>query len=131
MTDTKTFTVDKLRAFEKRFAKERARIGWPRCVNSQVSVITKKKRDKWSPELWEKVLAHLETVSPAPKSTDEDNERAAEFFAEGNVDGLEKEIVDAGYRALAKKCHPDAGGTDEQMRDLNKAVGKLRSRRAA
>lgn len=36
-------------------------------------------------------------------------------------------VIDAAYRALSKKWHPDAGGTNERMRDLNLAYERLRA----
>jgi hypothetical protein len=39
---------------------------------------------------------------------------------------VEDEIVAAGYRALAKERHPDAGGTQEDMAKLNEAAELLR-----
>jgi Putative quorum-sensing-regulated virulence factor len=41
---------------------------------------------------------------------------------------LASEIVTAGFKTLAKKLHPDAGGNHEQMLALNNAVEWLRSR---
>jgi hypothetical protein len=35
-------------------------------------------------------------------------------------------LVTAGYRALARRAHPDAGGDDATMRDVNAAVEVLR-----
>jgi len=37
-----------------------------------------------------------------------------------------KSIIDAGYRALALKYHPDKGGSTTQMQDLNNSVEWLR-----
>ena len=38
------------------------------------------------------------------------------------------DLIEAGYRALAKKYHPDTGGTDEQFRLLKDAKALLESR---
>jgi len=38
-----------------------------------------------------------------------------------------EELVTAGYRALAKRLHPDHGGTVDAMTELNEAVAALRS----
>ena len=38
-----------------------------------------------------------------------------------------KEIVEAGYRSLAMKYHPDRGGSTEKMRDLNLEIARWRS----
>lgn len=34
---------------------------------------------------------------------------------------LEKPVIEARYKELAKKCHPDAGGSQEAMAELNRA----------
>lgn len=36
-------------------------------------------------------------------------------------DGADRESVEAMYRAKARKCHPDVGGSAEDMADLNRA----------
>lgn len=36
------------------------------------------------------------------------------------------EVVNAGYKTLAMKYHPDKGGTNEQMKSLNNSVECLR-----
>lgn len=36
------------------------------------------------------------------------------------------EIINAGYKTLAMKYHPDVGGTNEQMKTLNASVEALR-----
>jgi hypothetical protein len=38
-----------------------------------------------------------------------------------------QEIVEAGYRALAMKYHPDHGGDSEKMRDLNLEIARWRA----
>lgn len=40
---------------------------------------------------------------------------------------LAYDIIKAGYKALAKKLHPDAGGSDEDMKLLNHTYDKLKS----
>jgi hypothetical protein len=40
---------------------------------------------------------------------------------------VEKSIISAGYRQLAKKAHPDAGGSDKAMIALNSARDRLLS----
>ena len=42
-----------------------------------------------------------------------------------------QELIECGYRALARKLHPDAGGTTESMQELNAAVTWLREKAAA
>lgn len=37
-----------------------------------------------------------------------------------------KAVVDAAYKALAKVRHPDAGGTEEAMKELNQAYNSIR-----
>lgn len=39
-----------------------------------------------------------------------------------------KTVVDAAYKALAKVRHPDAGGTEEAMKELNQAYDSVRHR---
>jgi hypothetical protein len=39
----------------------------------------------------------------------------------------ERKIIEAGYRDLAKRCHPDKGGAPEDMAALNAAVSNLRA----
>lgn len=36
-----------------------------------------------------------------------------------------REIVDAAYRALAKSAHPDAGGSEDAMKELNDARDRV------
>ena len=46
--------------------------------------------------------------------------------------GAEPEVIRAAYRALAQKHHPDAGGTQERMAELNHAwavLGEPQARR--
>ncbi len=39
--------------------------------------------------------------------------------------------IKAAYRRLARRCHPDAGGTTEQMVELNKAYKEASNARSA
>ena len=39
---------------------------------------------------------------------------------------LFREVLNAGYRALALRCHPDQGGDSEKMRRLNQAIERWR-----
>ena len=41
---------------------------------------------------------------------------------------LAERMVTAGYLALAKEMHPYAGGTNDDMAELNKVVAALRAR---
>jgi hypothetical protein len=37
------------------------------------------------------------------------------------------EVAEAAYRALAKSAHPDAGGSEERMKELNEAITAVRA----
>lgn len=37
-----------------------------------------------------------------------------------------KEVAEAAYKALARTYHPDAGGTQEKMTELNEAINEIR-----
>ena len=39
------------------------------------------------------------------------------------------EVLEAAYRALAKKLHPDAGGSEAGMKDLNEAMERIKQER--
>lgn len=43
------------------------------------------------------------------------------------VQTWERKIIEAGYRQLAKRNHPDKGGSPETMAALNSAVKNLRA----
>jgi hypothetical protein len=43
-------------------------------------------------------------------------------------DPITRELIEAGYRALAKKCHPDCGGDVGKMQQLNAAMERLRDK---
>jgi len=36
------------------------------------------------------------------------------------------EVAEAAYRALARQRHPDAGGSNEAMQELNHAIEEIR-----
>ena len=38
---------------------------------------------------------------------------------------LAQDLIDAGYKRLAKELHPDAGGTEQDMARLNGARARL------
>lgn len=42
-----------------------------------------------------------------------------------------KEVIEAAHRALARKFHPDVGGSEEKMKALNKAREELTARNVA
>ena len=44
---------------------------------------------------------------------------------------LVKQIVDAGYRTIASRIHPDMGGSTAEMQRLNTIVSSLRSQLAS
>jgi hypothetical protein len=48
-----------------------------------------------------------------------------EAAAEATLPWVQR-VVESGYRALASRHHPDHGGTDAEMRELNSAVAALR-----
>lgn len=41
------------------------------------------------------------------------------------------EDIEAVYRSKARRAHPDAGGSDAQMKELNEAIKKIRDQRNA
>lgn len=43
-------------------------------------------------------------------------------------DAITRELVEAGYRALAKKFHPDLGGDLQKMQELNRVMEKIRQK---
>ncbi len=45
-----------------------------------------------------------------------------------NAPTLAEEIIEVGYKTLAGRLHPDHGGSEEQMKELNAAVEWLRGR---
>lgn len=47
----------------------------------------------------------------------------------GVPEGLPITVYEAMYKDLAKKNHPDAGGSDEDMKQLNKAIEAIRKER--
>lgn len=47
----------------------------------------------------------------------------------GLLENVELEVVDAAYRALAKKYHPDKGGDTETMKRINLAYQQIRGMR--
>lgn len=40
-----------------------------------------------------------------------------------------REIAEAAYKALSKRAHPDAGGSEEAMEELNVAIARVRDER--
>jgi N-glycosylase/DNA lyase len=44
---------------------------------------------------------------------------------EANLSDVEK-IITAGYRQMARQCHPDVGGDTKRMQEINAAMERLR-----
>ena len=47
----------------------------------------------------------------------------------GLADDAPKFVVEAAYRAMAKKHHPDSGGDVDSMKDVNAAFEEIKARR--
>jgi hypothetical protein len=92
---------------------------------------------------WNEALNELlsKRASPAASEAEsqrrrEARQRAAEIWRQAEQREAERrerqkvreEIIRAGHRALAKKHHPDIGGSTEQMTELNRARDYLLSR---
>lgn len=45
----------------------------------------------------------------------------------GIIEGSPLEVAEAAYKVRARKAHPDAGGSEEQMKALNKAIEEIRN----
>jgi curved DNA-binding protein CbpA len=58
-----------------------------------------------------------------------DARAAHDFFSSHGIDArrADPEVLNAAYRALAKKLHPDRGGSSETMKDLNRAYDVLKA----
>jgi curved DNA-binding protein CbpA len=58
-----------------------------------------------------------------------DARAAHDFFSSHGIDArrADPEVLNAAYRALAKKLHPDRGGSSEAMKDLNRAYDVLKA----
>ena len=54
----------------------------------------------------------------------EEEQRRRELLREAELPMVEK-VIKAGYRALAQKYHPDHGGDEVAMRQLNAAMAQL------
>jgi hypothetical protein len=65
--------------------------------------------------------------SPAQKRRRQQAELAAQVAHEAAVDRLCNDIINAGFRVLAQRLHPDKGGTDEVMSMLVEARRRLRN----
>jgi curved DNA-binding protein CbpA len=62
------------------------------------------------------------TALPAPKNPNE---------VLGVRSGASRAEIEAAYREKAKRAHPDAGGSEAAMAELNSARDQLRERAAA
>jgi hypothetical protein len=52
---------------------------------------------------------------------------ASDEIALNLIDEIALKMIDAGYRKLAEKAHPDKGGSHDDMLQLNRVRGLLRS----
>jgi hypothetical protein len=82
-----------------------------------------------------KEIEHAKGVAcsvPRPPPTLEDERRLGAFLEESErrrkLRNPLGRMLDAGYRDLAKKVHPDAGGTKEDMQTLNAVRREVRRR---
>ncbi len=66
----------------------------------------------------------IESASQTIEDCDHELQRRQQI-EESNLT-WEQRIVEAGYRSLAKKHHPDHGGSVEEMQQVNNAVESLR-----
>jgi len=81
-------------------------------------------------------VSHLKArVGLEGRLTEKDRARLGGWFSppappiENGLDlKLVHKIVSAGVRVLARKAHPDAGGSNERMSKLNTAAEEIRSR---
>jgi len=81
----------------------------------------------------EAALAGAAGMLPPPGASPVAVERAPEpwFTVLGVLPEAPIEVAEAAYRALAKKAHPDAGGSSEAMGRLSRAIEEARARGAA
>jgi hypothetical protein len=61
------------------------------------------------------------------KRFDDEDYSRADAFTSGEATLL-RQILEAGYRTLSLRMHPDCGGSHESMLRLNQLMNKLRSR---
>jgi hypothetical protein len=63
------------------------------------------------------------TALPPPSSSPPAQKRSRHWRVVLDLDDvwIDRETVEAAFRARAKECHPDAGGTNEMMTELNAA----------
>ena len=64
--------------------------------------------------------------------TPRDLQRLAVYLSPARENGVDlklaDEIVSAGLRVLARKSHPDAGGSNDKMKALNNAADSIKKR---
>jgi hypothetical protein len=65
-------------------------------------------------ENWEDFLRHL---PPGPPTTPEEREADLKLVAQ---------LIDAGYRSLASKLHPDKGGSRDAMSRLSRVRDQVK-----
>jgi hypothetical protein len=70
----------------------------------------------------------IENEAPAHRQLMSVNEAATTLYLLPTAPAY---IVDCVYRAMAKRLHPDAGGSNEQMQRINAAVEVLRGQGTA
>src|SRR5688572_24752058 len=75
------------------------------------------------PSVLKKAAAHQEWLSRVKAS------QAAEDRKAALKDDLMEQVIEAGFNAMAKKLHPDVGGSVEQMAKLNDLRSKIRNGR--
>lgn len=68
---------------------------------------------------------HEKSVSDAKRIKEELDRRESMEDCKGT---WMEQIVKAGYRALSLKHHPDVGGSNESMREINASFEKLKSK---
>lgn len=76
--------------------------------------------DNFERESWRQVAAN-ELRRRALRASEPPPSRAL-----GVIDGITRELIEAGFKVLAKKFHPDCGGSKEKMQQLNATMERLR-----
>jgi hypothetical protein len=67
--------------------------------------------------------AHMDAMDAMARARDEAMKRAEEGNAQRK---LTRQLIDAGYKTLATKLHPDAGGSHEAMTRLNQLRNQMK-----
>lgn len=87
------------------------------CVSADAAA---KLQQKWDIRWGLRIAPNPPAVPPAPKP---DRRAGPSKFAD--IDAAAAAIVSAGYRELAKRCHPDLGGDHNSMSLLTQAKTQL------